>query len=465
MRPYVTFESPLERVAPLFSVHGCRSTRSLGDRGLFLGYRRREPVFIDPWYMKDEGIIEALTFMTIGDINCGKTTLVKVLMLRFALLMAKNGGIFRMLIEDIKRNLGVPEYQKLITEGFNADQYDLSTARLNLFDPAMVWDRSDLPGERDDTRQQAQLIMVASHARTRGKELAGVLSGEEISVLKAALLVLRRLPVAEQYLLSYLKILNDPQLVEPTLSDGTPIRTNIYEHQRACRSLLQTFARLDGGDYGHMFSGTNSALGYMSQPIVGFDYTGMDQHLLSLLQAVLWDWRDQAQANHDPRLAVDFFGGDENHAMWEFDSYGLAMARLIKTIRMTGGMVMLNSHRPEDWAATGSRHAENMQKDIFGHFIGKVPHEVALGLQSRFEFSHKTRRVIEEQGQGEFVFLTRNRRYPPMAFKLHLTPWEEEICYSNQANDAMLGVTEGGQQKRRRLPRFRRRALAQQAAA
>ena len=405
--------------------------QAMGRRGIPVGIREDgQPMTFDPWQDVEDGKIPAPIFMTTGEIKFGKTGLQKIVQIRGTLLSAGDRPI-RVAVDGFKRNEGIPEYAP-VAEALGAETIDLSTARLNMFDPLMgMTQPSELAISRD----------TVSYLRAQANTPA-IVTDSESTALRVAIEEMHRrfdnggdLPSV----LHLLQVLNNHQDLTPILPDGNVMNMPRLEFSSACIALMHAFMRLDGGDYGNMIGGTNSLADPFRKRIVSLDFSRINDRERILVQSLLWGWRHAFIQQNMDEFIIDGMFGDENHEQWKYAVYTRQMYAYVKQVRMSGGFIMLSSHWLGDFTSL-NEWASGMLKHVSGFFFGRTPKEETDKLRERFGDEEMTDRFVEElHTLPKYHFVYYVPGYPPEKFKVVPTPWELALIDSDAANRRMLG--------------------------
>jgi len=299
--------------------------------GIFLGVnlRTRKPEYFDPWQLKMDGTISSTQFAVYGDKGGGKTTFQKAMAIRGQSLQAGmiNGvpDSIRTRINDRKPEDGRPEYEA-ITEFLHSLTIRLNQqASINVFDPKMNMTEFDL---NETTVNICEQISGAKLIRFQPLAIqVGIHRMLQLMPDKAS-------PEMLEYILRYLNAA-DLQDYFDSISSGLdeqyeaaiaergdtlpaesrPVRREhnipfeVFQHDAALVSSY--LGRLLRGDYGGIIGGTGSLRDALSQPMVTFDWSGVNEQARTLLMSMFWKWQTVALNNNDLSLIPHLDFSDE----------------------------------------------------------------------------------------------------------------------------------------------------------
>ncbi len=405
-----------------------------------------EPVLLDPWLLKKEGRIGAPAMIELAKRGHGKTSNNMHMVLTFSARKGYDGGVFRASGDDHRGDDGRPEYE-LLAHTLGVEEVPLATYQLNCLDMAM------------GMKYEQQLGML--------KELLKHVFGNKMSSkhaepLRYALLIVRRdFPKdAELGLLAMvLRTIGDDDARELLAKS----RSNLDERhadnpkyqalkartvhiskkfQESALELAAMIEELLDGEYGGILGGQSSLSEVLQRRFVIFDYSGLSDEAVMLVQAMMWYWRAAAIANRDFRFRFDMEFHDENYKMWAFPVYAKAMHRYLKQLRSYSTFVILSTHRFADYETVGSKNSKlyklamNSIREIDMFLIGQLDSVSAeeagqiLRLTSE-EVSHIQRLKVGHWG-------LKIGSEPIVWVRTELTDDLKKTTFSDEANERML---------------------------
>lgn len=403
----------------------------------------------DPWNLMAEDEINSTVMSIYGDKTHGKTTTAIAMAERFGGRRAGNRRI--RITGDVHRvNDDIPEMDRL-AKFYDTELIDLSSYELNLLDMAMGMKFSQQLGM---VRRCLQHVFEKKFSVAEREALRIALKKvrklfPESANLKLLAFVLRTM--VDDDFIEVQRALH-AQLQQEHGNDAafSELSQNFLGHEqrkltpgvkRACLHLASQIEELLDGEYRGIFGGKNSLKEVLSRRCVLFDYSSLSDEAIVLVQAMIWEWRAAALTNRDMRFHFDIDIHDENHKMWQFEVYAVAMSKYLKQARSYGTFIILITHRMQDYRTVGKTSsrvhqlATNMTGDIDMALIGHLDHKAAKEVAKRYNLSPMETEVITQQSRGRWALVVGTQR--ARFVELVLEPHELEDSYSNKANDRM----------------------------
>ncbi len=208
---------------------------------------------------------------------------------------------------------------------------------------------------------------------------------------------------------------------------------------RAAKEVADIIENLLDGEFGELFGGEHSLAEVMQQRLVVWDYNGLSEESISLVQFMLWEIKGAAIDRNDHDFFFDLEIHDENYSMWSNAIYAESMAKFMKRIRGTSTIVVLASHRLADYDAVGDENSRerklaiNMQDDISVWMIGCVSTKAAKQFQLQCGLTDEETKMLPKLPIGHWGIKIGNE---PMRF-VHSKPTfiENLLIASDEAND------------------------------
>lgn len=428
------------------------------NSGILLGINMltRKLEYFDPWALKMQGTITSTMFLVLGDKGYGKSSLMKSLILRLSGMQAASVNsqpeLMRVRVNDRKPEDGEPEY-KPVSDYLESLVVPLNRqAGINPFDPAMNMTAFDIVETAVNLCEEisgqalggfeAFAIQVGVH-----KMLTQVPEQASPGLLEYLMRGLDGRDIAAYFTASstgieaeYAKAMSERgETISP---DANVIKRphNIpeAEFKRAAGLISSYLGRLLRGDYGGIFGGDISLRDSLSQPMVTFDWSGVNDRSRTLLQSLLWKWQTVALNRNDLSLIPHINVGDEEHEAMTNLMYVRFQAAYVKKAR---------AFHTADFRAT------QYQRDIGlagheGSEIRSLAQGILLGMGARIIFRQpKDDEVLNDLAQlgisdQDLELLPRLPvgccaiKYPdlPIRWVQHiLTPTELELVKSNAA--------------------------------
>lgn len=424
------------------------TSRRVQDRGLpvFINDDTGEPELFDPFLLKKEGRIRAPAMCILANRGHGKTTTNMHLAKTFSARKGRDGAVFRVSGDDHRRDDGRPEYQMLALD-LGVEEVSLATYQLNCLDMAMGMTHA---------QQLGMVRVLLKHVF--GNQLKP-LHGE---ALRYALTIVRRdyPETAELELVpEILRTIEEDDIRELLREARRSLRSRHADNPkfqelqrrnvRLSKGILEASVELAGmleelldGEYAGIFGGQQSLAEILQRRFVIFDYSGLSEEAVMLVQSMMWFWRAAAIANQDFRFRFDMEFHDENYKLWQYEVYAKAMHQYLKQLRSHSTFVILDTHRLGDYETVGKKGSQTYKLatnaireiDIFliglldqasaeeaGEFLRLTPEEVAH-IQ-RLKVGHWGLKI----GSERIIWV-----------RIDLTDSLKAASYSDDANDHML---------------------------
>jgi hypothetical protein len=216
-----------------------------------------------------------------------------------------------------------------------------------------------------------------------------------------------------------------------------------WEHIQYDASLTANFVgEVVHGGYGSIFGGESSLRDVLSHPVVLLDWTGVSERARTLLSSMLWKWQETAQRNADHDLIPDLYFSDEEHQALGNLMYTRYMSASLKEARARRTAYFMSTQHETDLTMAGEpgteirELSESIGLGIGGRFITQQPNkEKVLDLHRELGFSELDTKALTGLRQGHFFFMAQG--YPPVPFRLDLTPIEKELVDTESAVRSM----------------------------
>lgn len=444
--------------------HPFSAPAPLSQSGIPLGVnlRTRRIVMFDPWMMKRLGVLHSLMFLVLGQKGFGKSTLLKTLAIRFAMLQAgQTNGVanpMRIRMHDRRRETGYGENKPTI-DYLWGEHIVLNRAQsINLLDLSIgtnIWDILDIMVNACELASGRQLEHYQPLALQVGVHK---LLTHDPALVSLELLenIIRRLEVRDvdayfratdsQLLGNYRKQLADrPDLLQQLGSDleGTH---HIVESdfQRDASLVAGYIGRILYGEYGRIFGGTRPLEQLLNHPVANWDWSGLTDKARQLLIAMQWKWQMIAHDNNRHDLIPHVNIGDEDHELMSslmhvrFWAAYSAKARAFSTgdFQATQYLSQISQAGGEGSEIRGL--AGNILRGVGCYFLGHIGDDDlnAEEAYSRLGVSDQDIRVLKQGGPGCFGILVPEHK---LTYYQHIiTPNEAVLVQTNAANDAMV---------------------------
>lgn len=443
---------PFSAPAPL-----CKSGIPLG-----INLRTRRIVMFDPWMMKMLGILHSLMILVLGQKGFGKSTLLKTLAIRLAMLQAgQTSGIpnaMRIRMHDRRRETGFGE-NKLVMDYLWGENIVLNRAQsINLLDLSIgtnIWDILDimvnaceLASGRQLENHQPLALQVGVH-----KLLEHDPRLVSLELLENIIRNLKLIDIDEYYRASDNQLLASynerfagrPELLQQlgqSLNGKHHVVESEFQHDA---SLVAGYiGRILYGEYGRIFGGTRPLDQLLNHPVANWDWSGLTDKARQLLIAMQWKWQMIAHDNNRTDLIPHVNTGDEDHELMSslmhvryWAAYS-AKARAFSTadFQATQYLSQISQAGAEGSEIRGL--AGNILRGVGCYFLGHIGENDtdAEDAYSRLGVSDQDIDVLRQGNPGCFGILVPGHK---LTYYQHvITPIEATLVQTNAANDAMV---------------------------
>lgn len=197
-------------------------------------------------------------------------------------------------------------------------------------------------------------------------------------------------------------------------------------------------------EFGGRFGGRGSdAAQIRSQRSVIYDMSDLPDEAIALNQEFNWMVRNNGNAkqNRDFMFQIDIH--DENWKLWNYLSYANAMYAYLKQIRSFETLVLMNTHRPNDYQTVGSsdsspqrQKATKMLSDIGIWYVGKQERADANEIRHLIGLNGSEERRLPTLRKGQWGVKIGNERMQFIDTTCVYTETLQNMSFSNHA----LGV-------------------------
>ncbi len=350
--------------------------------------------------MKHNELINATVFLVTGERGSGKSTWAKTVVAR---LMTMQAGLLpnghpdkmRAWIHDNKREGAAGEYGRL-AEFLDAQVVQLNRSRsVNIFDVSMgmsEWDLLELAvnmcelvtGERLRGFQPLALQVGMSKMLRESRDLSS------LEVLEAKVRSLAMSDVEAYFRASDGEVLATfdtvfsarPELREQLqVSLSQPHRVPEAEFMRDTALVAAYLKRVLSGDFGGIFGGIGSLRPVLTQPVLVFDWSGVNSNARTLLESYLWKLQTVALDNNDLELIPHIHLGDEEHEAIKnlmharFRSAQLRKARAFHTVDISLTQFWTDILEVGDAGSELRGLAEGISRSVGAHILFRQPND------------------------------------------------------------------------------------------
>lgn len=351
----------------------------------------QEPWDYHPFQWNDEDRIPNLIQMDVAKIGSGKTTLIDTVAARYSAMkigVAKEETEevtyreMRVWADQIRKLHGMGELARL-ADFFDSEVVD-ANRRINPLDPALHLDldeqmetviemmtlaNNSAPLERH-IPYAVQVAMDRMYSRYKNDASLDTL-GDLLRVQDASF-------ETDYHVKATLAERNGKEPSAELLKDLSR-ESNLVEAEWRQDSFraYELLARVIGGDFGRRFGGTESMAEKLKQRAVIMDLSDTPDAAIMLIQSLNWRVRKSANKRQDLDFMYQIDIHDENWKMWNYLTYANAMYEYLKHIRSYETLVLINTHRPNDYTTVGTEgspqreKATKMLSDVGMWFVGR----------------------------------------------------------------------------------------------
>lgn len=453
------FDGVLETTTPLMPVV---TTGDEQERGipLFLNADDGHPFPFDPWNLRDDGDIDSCILGVLANKAHGKTSTARTIAVRLGQRDA-DGEEMRIAAANFRRDDDKPEYEDT-ADFFDSTQIKLEEFSINLLDMSMGMTYAQQLGLMKVVFGHIFGIPKFSPAQTEVLRY-GLMKVRELfpktadlGVMALGLRTLNKKEIVKYrdqiYASTAKKHGGDPNFLKLIAErDGETGGKPKYKAKKFVEvgRLMQAAAELAsmieeavGGEYGGIIGGSGSLAKVMEDRFISFDYSGLTDDQVALVETLLWYWKTAALINGDKRFEYHIEIHDENYMMWEFEVYARAMHRFMKQIRSKRTFLILLTHRFADWETVGKtdshqyRLATNMSSDIDMWLIGKLDKAAAEDAGRRLKLTADEVAQIQNLELGHWGL--KIGRKPIVWVRIAMTDTEHELSTSDSAVKKMV---------------------------
>jgi|GEM_PF-3753665 len=333
----------------------------------------------------DEGRVPNLIQMNMAKIGNGKTTLIDSIAARYSALKIGDGVNeyeIRPWADNIRKLHGVVELQRL-AEFFDSKVVD-ANQRVNPLDPDYHLDLDEQLEtiiEMMTVANKGALDRHLPYAVQVAMERMLRLYPKEVSLNTLGQLMRVQDMSYEQEFVNNgpLNMGSESESLSAALRLDLNRKINLNEEEWRQDSFrgYELIARLLGGEFGNRFGGTESTADQLKQRAIVMDYSDTSDAAITLLQSLNWRIRNSANRRQDSDFMYQIDIHDENWKLWNYETYANSMYAYLKQIRSYETLVLLNTHRPNDYTTVGyegspqREKATKMLSDVGSWFVGR----------------------------------------------------------------------------------------------
>jgi hypothetical protein len=428
-----------------------------------INLRDASPFEIDLWLYKKFGIVPSLSVRVIGVKESGKTTLARVLVVRMSLISAGKGYL-TVWINTRKTDDGEEEYFGL-GEFFECHDINFWAHPFDPFDQSIGFSPATLLGIAID------FVETMAHRRLKDQEplalqvaMFRMLRDWKHSVrLEMLESITRRLnetdmqayftdtdnplrkSLEEEILAIKDRKEREDKMAQLQAHFKKPSKFDLYKFEEGRANINSFLLSLMRGEFEGVFGGKGNLRRDLTQQVVKFNYIGLPDDAVTLIQSVLSRIHTHAAVTNDSTLQPGLEIDDEDHEALKNVAYVRNKSEKIKKIRGTGTALVGISQNFSDYATVGDEGSEQRNKAmgmLLGDditFIGRVPpKEIAIIKELHPHLSSMDLKALTALPVRKGIFMALFAKRPAEVFRLLLTKKEAELSRSNKAIDRMV---------------------------
>ncbi len=432
-----------------------------------INMKTRKVVNFDPWLLQSMSIINSCRGTVLGEKNHGKSTILKILMIRLASLGAGRETM-RGLINNHKPEENEGEYTRLSEGFFESYEYRLATHKVNYIDQAMGLTPSDTLEAALAVAEfvgRDPLVGYLPFAMQLAVNTLIKMGAVHVTPMKleAELFRLDKYHIDEFFETSnnllmesvHVRQLEENELAaaggyeprdliaETRLMLDRPTNLPLHEIQNAgahCASLL---AQTRGGAFGELFGDGESMSDVLTQDVVTLDWTGVPDRAKALLRTVLRIVRASSAARGDWRFIPHISLQDELSQSMEDPVFAKWAAFDSKIARALYELELSSTHRYDDFrkGGVGSQlygYGQSVINDNSFTLLGRQADEESVldEVQQRHHLSTTDRRWLTRNPRFCFGLCLGDQKMIPL--RVFVTPMELEYIQTSGATNRML---------------------------
>ena len=448
-----------------------RSTgKPIGGVPIMIDVRTREVIVIDPWLLKDGGIIHSPFGIILGPKGDGKSTTMKVIANRLSMLTA-GYDMMRVAINDYKPEGATSEYE-LFTKHMRSKVFRIADMRVNPFESRLFATTKDIDHEVNSLAvlRVAELMfefvnsgaLLGFNAESLRIAVGKMMRYDELLWAPALLFhCLRSLSDQDiEYYYDELRTLLNHQMqlrVEAVADDSVhdslieqihdinAMSSNLdYEDIKRAGVYVSTlFGNILHGSYGKMFGADHSWYDMITQRVVTKDWRDVPQAAETLIRTIDTEIKIAAIENNRLDLLPHIELDDELHKSMGNLVYATAQSHLSEIARGTHICNIGSTHRlgsirrgavGSDLYNLGSTIINNLGFALIGRHEATDP-----GLDElveRYELAQVDRAIITSL--PKYTFGLKLGDEPIRYGRVFALPSEMEFIGTNAATDRMV---------------------------
>ena len=228
-----------------------------------------------------------------------------------------------------------------------------------------------------------------------------------------------------------------PKLLEITQRSGG---VNLEDFRNDAFRGYELLDRLTN-QFGGRFGGLGSDAEELKQRAVVYDLSDLTDEAITLNQQFNWLVRNNANAtqNRDFMFQIDIH--DENWKLWNYLTYAKAMFAYLKQIRSYETLVIMNTHRPNDYQAIGGDQGElatKMLSDVGMWFVGRQEPADAFEIRQLLGLNAVEERRLTTLTKGQWGIKLGTDRMVFINTSSVYTSMLKQMSFSNQALNVLL---------------------------
>lgn len=199
-------------------------------------------------------------------------------------------------------------------------------------------------------------------------------------------------------------------------------------------------------EFGGRFGGRGSdAEQIRQQRSVIYDMSDLPDEAIALNQEFNWLVRNNGNAKQNREFMFQIDIHDENWKLWNYLSYANAMYAYLKQIRSYETLVLMNTHRPNDYQTVGysdsspqRQKATKMLSDVGIWYVGKQEAADANEIRHLIGLNGAEERRLTTLGKGQWGVKIGNERMQFVNMASVYVPALRDLSFSNQALRVLL---------------------------
>lgn len=431
--------------------------------------RSREVVCVDPWYLKNAGIINSAFGMILALKGEGKSSILKILTTRL-MSLAAGYQFMRVSINDYKPEGRASEYG-LLTEQFRSKQFYINQMSVNPLEARLFMSSDEevyelgmlnivemicefvhgdrLLGHYATALRVAMSVVLREYAQPMWslhllEKVCRSLSEEQIQVYFSSLDGILRQQMSDRLVRISDAHIKQSQYERINQIASQKTNANAVDIQQGGMYVSSLLSRVLHGKYGHMFGTKHSLYEMLTQRVVTQDWRGIDPEAEMLMRTLLTQIKMSAIENNRLDLLPHIELDDEKHKSMDNIVYARGHSFFSEIARGTHTCNLSATHRLNSIRKGGvGSELYNLGETIINNLgfvlIGRQNNhpEVLRELQERYSLSRSDTELLPRLPKYTFGYKA-GEEEKIRFMRVFATPAELPLLGTDSSTDRMV---------------------------